>query len=284
MATKAKTATNFAKENVSRNIGKLTTASLASAMDLVKSRTAPLTTRSKTVTDIKANLQSTAASSSAVVSAAVIRKPITTRPGPPARKPVAAPTRTVAGKPALTATKSAEPAVNKAKPAAPKRIPPYDYKARFNDLTEKHKVLREKHDNLREQLSVFDDLPEKYEQGQIDLAAVKAENMEFRAVIEALEKDNLKMRQETTELNQKVTSLSERVAHFEDYCPKLELEISNFKERFSATENENVALKSHVEHLKSELVHCADQLFNTNAERKTLHNEVSLKIQKINKI
>lgn len=280
LATKAKATTTNAKENAPRNFTKLTASTILGTLDLVKPTTAPLTSRSKTVMDIKANLNKNVTSTSS--SQAVFKKPATrpaatTQSTTIARKPIA--TRTNSGK-NVTTTTTTKPAIGtvattaKPKAAATKRIPPYDYKARFNDLNEKHKVLKEKHDKLKEELAHFDDLPDLYQQCKDDLEAATMEITQLKEIINTFEEENMILKQKNSILVETVGELKGKVTHYEEYCPKVEAERTKYKEECEFLQKEQISNNKEIDHLKEELKCCADQLFSTNMERKVLHNEV----------
>lgn len=250
------------KENIARNIGKLTSATIADSLNLVKPRTEPLTLRSKTVEDIKATL----ANKKPTVAAPVRRPLATTKSAPPAKvQPGPRVANATAKKPVAAAEK---PKV------ATKRIPPYDYKARFADLSEKHKALKDKHEELRDQLQHFDEMPEQFEQCKGELAKATIECSELKAQLQTVQRENMELKSKNESLVDTVQDLRSKLEYFEKYCPKLEAELAGLKESNQTFKVENVELQGKVESLQNELGLCADQLFATNMERKTLHNEV----------
>ncbi|XP_058059143.1 protein claret segregational [Anopheles bellator] len=155
-----------------------------------------------------------------------------------------------------------------------KRIPPYDYKARFANLQEKHKLLLEKYEKLHEQHASYEQVQELYDDCSRQLHELKQQH-------EVLQLDLRTVREERDTLdhaNQELTTSLQRT----------EAELKQYRERFTATNNELVEAKRLLKELEDKANFLeeenfslqetnqrnAELLFHANIERKDLHNMV----------
>lgn len=156
--------------------------------------------------------------------------------------------------------------------ATGKRIPPYDFKARFNDLLEKHKALKDKYEEMRENLSSMENLPEQFEESQAQLYAVREQFKNAQTEIECLKR-------QTNSQNIKITSITNCLESTKEELDKLKEEFEKLFTNHSMVEKEAIELRTQnltqaaqISKLIEQLTECKNQLFQSNMERKELHN------------
>uniref|UniRef100_A0AAG5CP78 Kinesin-like protein n=1 Tax=Anopheles atroparvus TaxID=41427 RepID=A0AAG5CP78_ANOAO len=155
-----------------------------------------------------------------------------------------------------------------------KRIPPYDYKARFANLQEKHKALVEKYERLQENNASRETLLEQYQDCVTELEALKCQHQAVASDLKSTTEENRDLKQTSAKLS---AALQES-----------EAELAQYREKFNATNTENLELKKQLRELEERaafleeenvtLQHTntrnAELLFQANIERKDLHNMV----------
>lgn len=171
---------------------------------------------------------------------------------------------------------------DKPKPAVTsKKIPPYDFKARFNDLLEKHKVLKEKHEHLKEQLGEFESLPEQYDECRAKLSNLEDEYKTVQTELADLKQqssaDQLKIQTLNAELSEKIEEcriVTEAKNHITEKYTAAELQNGDLKTCISELEIQLKQYKETIEKQDKELQDAADQLYQSNLNRKDLHNTI----------
>lgn len=168
-----------------------------------------------------------------------------------------------------------KPAVEGAKPKAmTKKFAPYDYKGRFNDLLEKHKIMKEKFDKCREDMGELETLPELYEETQNNLNKVNDElkflKTDYECVLRELKSVQTKLAATSSDLIETKSELEGKIKM--EICLKKEIE---------GLKNENYDFKVKTDNLTNqndimnkEMILIKDQLFQSNLDRKDLHNTV----------
>ncbi|XP_034489045.1 protein claret segregational [Drosophila innubila] len=183
--------------------------------------------------------------------------------------------------------RAAGTAISKAKPAAggagtgtgggaapAKRIAPYDYKARFQDLSEKHKVLRAKLEKQTEDLSELESMP-------IQLEETQAKLIKTETTLKNMRTDNECLQRQVTQQSSKIESITSALGRTKEELSQLQTSHQTIKSEHEtlSTEvqdlrNRNEELIRSNEQLIAELENCREQLFQSNMDRKELHNTV----------
>ncbi|ALC46920.1 ncd [Drosophila busckii] len=197
--------------------------------------------------------------------------------------------RTVAGGPTVASSSNttasrplarvAATGVNKAKPGAAsgppaKRIAPYDFKARFHDLLEKHKSLKTKYEKQIEDMGELESMPAQLEETQNKL-------IETERKLSNVETDRECLKRQVNQQISKIEAITTSLGITKDELSKLQtvhkevetqhaalsVEVQELRER-----NEQLMISN--EQLNNDLTTCREQLFQSNMERKELHNTV----------
>ncbi|KAH8310369.1 hypothetical protein KR044_001000 [Drosophila immigrans] len=188
--------------------------------------------------------------------------------------PAGAAARAKASRPAVSATSKAKPAVAAAANVATKHIAKYDFKARFQDLLEKHKALRAKMDKQMEEMGELEGLPIQLEETQNKLIELESMLKNTQTDKECLQRQ---VKQHTSKIEtitsslgrtkEELNQLKTTHQHIAAEHATLSVEVLDLRQR-------NEQLMRHNEQLAGELAVCREQLFQSNMERKELHNTV----------
>uniref|UniRef100_A0A182JKR6 Kinesin-like protein n=1 Tax=Anopheles atroparvus TaxID=41427 RepID=A0A182JKR6_ANOAO len=147
-------------------------------------------------------------------------------------------------------------------------------KARFANLQEKHKALVEKYERLQENNASRETLLEQYQDCVTELEALKCQHQAVASDLKSTTEENRDLKQTSAKLS---AALQES-----------EAELAQYREKFNATNTENLELKKQLRELEERaafleeenvtLQHTntrnAELLFQANIERKDLHNMV----------
>ncbi|KAH8268498.1 hypothetical protein KR026_007892 [Drosophila bipectinata] len=211
-----------------------------------------------------------------------VRPPLTTTAkstSTTAKRPVAArPVSRPAAPPATTATKSkpagSTTAGGGAAGAAPKRIPSYDFKTRFHDLLEKHKTLKTKYEKQIEDMGELESLPSQLEETQNKL-------IETESTLKNMQTDNECLQRQVKQHTKNIETITTTLGRTKEELSELQAIHEKIKTEHAALSEEVVHLRQRTEELlrsneqqASELETCKEQLFQSNMERKELHNTV----------
>ncbi|XP_030559398.1 protein claret segregational [Drosophila novamexicana] len=174
---------------------------------------------------------------------------------------------------------------NKAKPAtgtagggaataAPKRIAPYDFKARFHDLLEKHKVLKSKYEKQVDDMGELESLPTQLEESQTKLIQTESMLKHTQTEKECLQRQ-LKQQVE------RIETITSTLGRTKDELDQLKVAHQSIKTDHDNLSTEvldlrlrNEELMRSNEQLAADLSTCREQLFQSNIERKELHNTI----------
>ncbi|XP_052841367.1 protein claret segregational [Drosophila gunungcola] len=206
------------------------------------------------------------------------RPAVTATAAPPKRAPVTRP----------GPSRTAAPAVTKAKPAGTagasstgaggasgtKRIAPYDFKARFHDLLEKHKVLKTKYEKQIEDMGELESMPMQLEETQGKL-------IETEATLKNTQTDNECLQRQVKQHTKNIETITSTLGRTKEELSELQAIHEKIKTEHAALTTEVVHLRQRTEELlrsneqqAAELETCKEQLFQSNMERKELHNTV----------
>ncbi|XP_016989046.1 protein claret segregational [Drosophila rhopaloa] len=210
----------------------------------------------------------------------------------PARPPVsslstanAAPKRPPVTRPA---PRAAAPATTKAKPAGgggasstggaagttAKRIAPYDFKARFHDLLEKHKVLKTKYEKQIEDMGELESMPTQLEEAQNKL-------IETETTLKNTQTDKECLQRQVKQHTKNIETITSSLGRTKEELSELQAIHEKIKTEHAALTTEVVHLRQRTDELlrsneqqAADLETCKEQLFQSNMERKELHNTV----------
>ncbi|XP_017041635.1 protein claret segregational [Drosophila ficusphila] len=197
---------------------------------------------------------------------------------------------TTAKRPAVTRPppRAAAPAATKAKPAGgggasnagaasgvpAKRIAPYDFKARFHDLLEKHKVLKTKYEKQVEDMGELESMPMQLEEAQNKL-------IETETSLKNTQTDNECLQRQVKQHTKNIETITSTLGRTKEELSELQAIHEKIKTEHAALTTEVVHLRQRTEELlrsneqqAAELETCKEQLFQSNMERKELHNTV----------
>uniref|UniRef100_B3P5C7 Kinesin-like protein n=2 Tax=Drosophila erecta TaxID=7220 RepID=B3P5C7_DROER len=204
------------------------------------------------------------AAATSTTSTAVKRPPVT-RPAPRAAVGAAA------KKPAGTAAGSS---AGGAATATTKRIAPYDFKARFHDLLEKHKVLKTKYEKQTEDMGELESMPQQLEETQNKL-------IEAESSLKNIQSDNECLQRQVKQHTAKIETITSTLGRTKEELSELQAIHEKVKTEHAALSTEVVHLRQRTEELlrcneqqAADLEVCKEQLFQSNMERKELHNTV----------
>ncbi|TDG51401.1 hypothetical protein AWZ03_002196 [Drosophila navojoa] len=205
----------------------------------------------------------------------------------PVKRPVAgsapAPASVTTSQRPLPRTAAATATTNKSKSSAsaaggaasaPKRIAPYDFKARFHDLLEKHKALKTKYEKQVDDMGELESLPMQLEETQAKL-------IETESTLKHAQTDNECLQRQVKQQTEKIEMITSTLG-------ETRLELQELKVTHQDIKSEHEFLSTEVQHLRrrneelirsneqlaAELNTCREQLFQSNIERKELHNVV----------
>ncbi|KAH8362912.1 hypothetical protein KR084_002927 [Drosophila pseudotakahashii] len=192
------------------------------------------------------------------------KKPTVSRPAPRAAAPAV--TKKPTGGGATTAgSASAAPA---------KRIAPYDFKARFHDLLEKHKVLKTKYEKQIEDMGELESMPMQLEEAQNKL-------FETETSLKNTQTDNECLQRQVKQHTKNIETITSSLGRTKEELSELQAIHEKVKTEHAALSTEVVHLRQRTEELlrsneqqAAELETCKEQLFQSNMERKELHNTV----------
>ncbi|XP_023164046.1 protein claret segregational [Drosophila hydei] len=201
---------------------------------------------------------------------------------PVKRNPVSAAPSTSSTRP-LQRAATATATTNKTKPSAtaaggggvgPKRIAPYDFKARFHDLLEKHKALKTKYEKQINEMGELETLPMQLEETQTKLIATESTLKHSQTDNDCLQRQ---VKQQTEKIEMITSTLGETKLELQDLKVthqevKAEHEILSAEVLDLRSRNEELMRSN--EQLAADLNLCREQLFQSNIERKELHNLV----------
>ncbi|XP_017076390.2 protein claret segregational [Drosophila eugracilis] len=203
-----------------------------------------------------------ATASSATTTAA--KRPPVTRPAPRVAAP-ATTKKTVGGATNAGTSASAAPT---------KRIAPYDFKARFHDLLEKHKVLKTKYEKQTEDMGELESMPTQLEEAQSKL-------FETETSLKSMQTDNECLQRQVKQHTKNIETITSTLGKTKEELSELQAIHEKVKTEHAALSKEVVHLRKRTEELlrsnkqqAAELETCKEQLFQSNMERKELHNTV----------
>ncbi|KAH8315225.1 hypothetical protein KR074_006446 [Drosophila pseudoananassae] len=193
------------------------------------------------------------------------KRPIASRP---VSRPAAPPATTSKSKPAGSTTGGG------AAGAASKRRAPYDFKGRFNDLLEKHKTLKTKYEKQIEDMGELESLPSQLEETQNKL-------IETESTLKNMQTDNECLQRQVKQHTKNIETITTTLGRTKEELSELQAIHEKIKTEHAALSKEVVHLRQRTEELlrsneqqASELETCKEQLFQSNMERKELHNTV----------
>ncbi|XP_016951090.1 protein claret segregational [Drosophila biarmipes] len=193
------------------------------------------------------------------------KRPAVTRPAPRAAAPAATKKPTGGGASATAGGASAAPA---------KRIAPYDFKARFHDLLEKHKALKTKYEKQTEDMGELESMPTQLEEAQNKL--YETENSLKNTLT-----DNECLQRQVKQHTKNIETITSSLGRTKEELSELQAIHEKVKTEHAALSKEVVHLRQRTEELlrsneqqAAELETCKEQLFQSNMERKELHNTV----------
>ncbi|XP_070073697.1 protein claret segregational [Drosophila takahashii] len=192
------------------------------------------------------------------------KKPTVSRPAPRAAAPAA--TKKPTGGGASTA--------GSATAAPAKRIAPYDFKARFHDLLEKHKVLKTKYEKQIEDMGELESMPMQLEEAQSKLFATESS-------LKNTQTDNECLQRQVKQHAKNIETITSSLGRTKEELSELQAIHEKVRTEHAALSTEVVHLRQRTEELlrsneqqAAELETCKEQLFQSNMERKELHNTV----------
>ncbi|KAH8326249.1 hypothetical protein KR067_004087 [Drosophila pandora] len=198
-------------------------------------------------------------------SSTTAKRPVTSRP---VSRPAAPPATAAKSKPTGSTTGGG------AAGAAPKRIAPYDFKARFHDLLEKHKTLKTKYEKQIEDMGELESLPTQLEETQNKL-------IETESTLKNVQTDNECLQRQVKQHTKNIETITTTLGRTKEELSELQTIHEKIKTEHAALSEEVVYLRQRTEELirsneqqASELETCKEQLFQSNMERKELHNTV----------
>lgn len=156
----------------------------------------------------------------------------------------------------------------------PVKIPPYDFKARFHALNEKHTALKDKCSSLEGQLGELKDLPEKYTETVRIVAENAATIANLTRDCERATKAKAECEADQRNLLQSLKQANADLTSAKDELETLRLSFSKTTKECEYLEAKNKIFSSENETLKTELKQIRDILYNSNVERKELHNQM----------
>ncbi|KAL7728216.1 hypothetical protein ACLKA6_005633 [Drosophila palustris] len=174
---------------------------------------------------------------------------------------------TAISKTKLTATSSTGSLTAK-KPAA------YDYKGRFAELVDKHKALKSRLEKQTEDLAELESLPMQLEETQAKL-------IETESTLKNAQTDNECLERQLKLHVSKIETVTSALGRTKDELNQLKTSHEKIKSEHQALSAEvldlrdrNAELMRSNEQLITDLTNCREQLFQSNMERKELHNTV----------
>ncbi|KAH8388595.1 hypothetical protein KR093_010890 [Drosophila rubida] len=198
----------------------------------------------------------------------------------PSKRPVAVapvptvPASTRAPRAAVAATSKGKPVAGTTAPGAAKHIAKYDFKARFYDLLEKHKALRAKMDKQLEEMAELEGLPMQLEETQNKLIEIESKLKNTMTDKECLQRQ---VKQHTN----KIETITSSLGRAKDELNQLKHTHQNIKTEHESLSVEVLELRERTENLMrnnkqlaTDLAVCREQLFQSNMDRKDLHNTV----------
>ncbi|XP_017141753.1 protein claret segregational [Drosophila miranda] len=158
--------------------------------------------------------------------------------------------------------------------AAPKRIAPYDFKARFHDLLDKHKVLKTKYEKQVEDMGELESLPTQLEETQSKL-------IETETSLKNAQTDNECLQRQLKQQAKNNETITSSLGRTKEQLSELQVNHKQIKSEHESLTAEVLCLRQRTEDLQlrneqqaEELETCKEQLFQSNMERKELHNTV----------
>ncbi|EDV94386.1 protein claret segregational [Drosophila grimshawi] len=158
--------------------------------------------------------------------------------------------------------------------AAPKRIAPYDFKARFHDLLDKHKVLKAKNEKLLDDMTDLESLPSQLEETQDKLIETQTTLKNTLTHKECLQRQ---VNQQTS----KIETITGTLGRINCELDLLKTTHQKMKSQHDSLSAEVLEQRDQIEMLireKEQLTAERDiykeQLFQSNMDRKELHNTV----------
>ncbi|XP_034112759.1 protein claret segregational [Drosophila albomicans] len=186
---------------------------------------------------------------------------------------------------AARGVRAAAQAISKGKPVvgaatgagaggATKHIAKYDFKARFHDLLEKHKALRAKMDKQMEEMGELEGLPMQLEETQNKL-------IEIETALKNTVTDKECLQRQVKQHTSKIETITSSLGRTKDELNQLKTTHQQIKSEHEALSTEVLELRDrnedlirNNEQLAADLAICREQLFQSNMDRKDLHNTV----------